>query len=333
MKILTSEFQFIDKPEIAIECNPAALDEKYIADLASFGFNRISMGVQDFREEVLNAVHREVPIIPVSDLARMIKSHRGMSVNLDFIYGLPFQTAGSFAGTMAKAIEISPDRLVTFSYAHVPWVKKAQQKLEEYGLPSADEKIKMFEAAWAQMKTAGYIPIGLDHYARPEDDMSKALKSRTLHRNFQGYCTRDTTGQVYAFGVTGISQLESVYAQNARTVKEYLEHIDQGVPLVVKGYKLSATEKLIRQIINEIMCNQYLSWSQIGESFGQNPEDIKALLNFSNDKLEPFVADNLLEYNEDEIIISDLGRFVLRNIAAVFDIHAGAPNRKFSKSV
>ena len=104
-----------------------------------------------------------------------------MSVNLDFIYGLPFQTAESFADTMAKAIEISPDRLVTFSYAHVPWVKKAQQKLEEYGLPSADEKVKMFETAWVQMKAAGYVPIGLDHYARPEDDMTKALESRTLH--------------------------------------------------------------------------------------------------------------------------------------------------------
>ncbi|WP_205461808.1 oxygen-independent coproporphyrinogen III oxidase [Mangrovibacterium lignilyticum] len=333
MSILTSEFEFIEKPEIAIECNPASLDEKYIADLASFGFNRISMGVQDFREDVLNAVHREVPRLPIEELVRMIKSHKGMSVNLDFIYGLPFQTGESFAKTIAHAIEISPDRLVTFSYAHVPWVKKAQQKLEEFGLPSADEKVKMFETSWAQMKAAGYVPIGLDHYARPEDDMSKALQSRTLHRNFQGYCTRETTGQVYAFGVTGISQLENVYAQNARTVKEYLEHIDKGEILVVKGYSLTPTEKIIRQIINEIMCNQYLSWTKIGERFNQNPEEIKALLNFTSDKLDPFVADNLLEYNNDEIIIYDLGRFVLRNIAAIFDIHVGDPSRKFSKSV
>jgi len=333
MAILNSEFEFIEKPEIAIECNPAALDEAYIADLASFGFNRISMGVQDFREDVLNAVHREVPIIPIEELVAMIKRHPGVSVNLDFIYGLPYQTAESFAETMAKAIEISPDRLVTFSYAHVPWVKKAQQKLEEYGLPSADEKIKMFETAWSQMNAAGYVPIGLDHYARPEDDMTKALETRTLHRNFQGYCTRETTGQVYAFGVTGISQLENVYAQNARTVKEYLEHINRSEPLVVKGYSLSHTEKIIRQIINEIMCNQYLSWSKMGAEFNMKPGEVKALLNFSNEKLAPFVADELLVCNDDEIIISDTGRFVLRNIAAVFDIHVGDPNRKFSKSV
>lgn len=333
MQILTAEFEFIAKPEIAIECNPASLDQPYIADLASFGFNRISLGVQDFREDVLNAVHREVPVIPINELVRMIKAHAGMSVNLDFIYGLPFQTGESFAQTMAQAIEIAPDRLVTFSYAHVPWVKKAQQKLEEYGLPSADEKVKMFETAWAQMKAAGYVPIGLDHYARPDDEMALALQSRTLHRNFQGYCTRETTGQVYAFGVTGISQLENVYAQNARTVKEYLEHIDKGEALVVKGYSLTRTEKIIRQIINEIMCNQYLSWKAVGEHFSMNPTEIKQLLNFSNAKLDPFVADRLLEYNDDELIINDLGRFVLRNIAAVFDIHAGDPGRKFSKSV
>lgn len=333
MSLLTSGFGFIDKPEIAIECNPASLDEKYIADLASFGFNRISLGVQDFREDVLNAVHREVPVIPIEELVRMIKSQPGMSVNLDFIYGLPFQTGESFAKTIAKAIEISPDRLVTFSYAHVPWVKKAQQSLEKYGLPSADEKVKMFETSWAQMSAAGYVPIGLDHYARPEDEMAQALQSRTLHRNFQGYCTRETTGQVYAFGVTGISQLENVYAQNARTVSEYLEYIDKGEALVVKGYTLTSTEKIIRQIINEIMCNQYLSWKSIGKHFNQKPEEIKALLKFSNDKLDGFVVDNLLEYNDDEIIINNTGRFVLRNIAAVFDIHVGDPTRKFSKSV
>ncbi len=333
MDILTSEFQFIDKPEIAVECNPAYLDEKYIADLASFGFNRISMGVQDFQEKVLNAVNREIPSIPIEELYKMIKSHKGMSVNLDFIYGLPFQTADSFAKTMERALEISPDRLVTFSYAHVPWVKKAQQKLEEYGLPSPDEKVKMFETGWAQMKAAGYIPIGLDHYAKPEDDMAQALQTRTLHRNFQGYCTRETTGQVYAFGVTGISQLENVYAQNARTVSEYIESINSGNIQIVKGYTMTRTEKIIRQIINEIMCNQYLSWNKVAENFGTTAQEIKELLDFTNDKLDGFKADQLLEYNDDELIIYDIGRFFLRNIAAVFDIHVGDPSRKFSQSV
>ncbi len=333
MALLRSEFQFIDHPEIAVECNPAHLDERYIEKLATFGFNRISLGVQDFREDVLNAVRREVPAVPVAELCAMARSHPGLSVNLDFIYGLPFQSPGSFAETIDRAVEIAPDRLVTFSYAHVPWVKKAQQKLEKYGLPSPGEKVKMFENAWIQMKRAGYVPIGLDHYARPTDELAKALENRTLHRNFQGYCTRDTTGQVYAFGVTGISQLENVYAQNARTVKDYIQSVQGGQVRIEKGYTLSHIEKMIREIINEIMCNQYLSWKQVADRFGMNPEDVKTLLNFRNEKLDPFRNDGLLDYTNDDLTIYDIGRFFLRNIAAVFDIHIGDLSRKYSKSV
>jgi oxygen-independent coproporphyrinogen-3 oxidase len=333
MDLLRSEFRFIDCPEIAVECNPAHLDEKYIKELAAFGFNRISLGVQDFQEKVLSAVRREVPVIPVPELCTMIRSHPGMSVNLDFIYGLPYQSAGSFAETIDRAIEIAPDRLVTFSYAHVPWVKKSQKKLEEYGLPSAEEKVKMFENAWERMKDAGYIPIGLDHYSKPEDELTKALKSRTLHRNFQGYCTRETTGQVYAFGVTGISQLENVYAQNVRTVKEYIQVIESGEIRIEKGHSLSDTEKVVREVINEIMCNHYLSWEQIADRFSTSPGEIKALLDFNEEKLDPFRDDHLLEYTDDDLLIYDIGRFFLRNIAAVFDIHIGDLSRKYSRSV
>lgn len=333
MEIFTSEYQFVDHPEIAIECNPAHLDEQYISELVTFGFTRISLGVQDFQEKVLDSVHREIPTIPIADLVKIIRKHPGVSVNLDFIYGLPFQTAESFAETIDRAIEIDPDRLVTFSYAHVPWVKKAQKKLEDYGLPGPEQKVKMFEEAWARMTNAGYIPIGLDHYAKPEDDMAIALNERNLHRNFQGYCTRETTGQVYAFGVTGISQLENAYAQNARTVKEYIDHIDAGIIQVVKGYSLSEIDKIIRQIINEVMCNQYLSWQQIADQFDTSISKLKSLLDFKEEKLDGFVQDDLLTYNEDEIVISDLGRFFLRNIAAVFDVRLEGAVQKFSKSV
>lgn len=333
MDLLKSEFQLIDHPEIAVECNPAHLDGQYIEKLATYGFNRISLGVQDFREDVLRAVRREVPAIPVAELCAMVRSHPGLSVNLDFIYGLPFQSADSFSQTIDRAVGMAPDRLVTFSYAHVPWVKKAQKKLESFGLPSPDEKVKMFENAWGQMKAAGYVPIGLDHYALPDDDLAKALKNRTLHRNFQGYCTRETTGQVYAFGVTGISQLESVYAQNARTVSAYIRSVQQGQVNIEKGYVLSDIEKMIREIINEIMCNQYLSWELVAGRFGMNPPELKTLLRFTNEKLEPFRNDGLLEYTDHDLTIFDPGRFFLRNIAAVFDIHIGDLSRKYSKSV
>ena len=333
MQLFLTDYQFIDKPEIAIECNPAHLDEEYINKLVSCGFNRISLGVQDFQEKVLNAVHREVPAIPISELVKMIRKHPGVSVNLDFIYGLPHQTVDAFGETIDRAIDIDPDRLVTFSYAHVPWVKKAQKKLEKYGLPDAGDKVKMFEQAWAKMTRAGYVPIGLDHYAKPGDDMAIALKEKTLHRNFQGYCTRETTGQVYAFGVTGISQLEDVYAQNARTVKEYIDFVERGMIQVVKGFALSETDKIIRRIINEIMCNQYLSWHEIANHFQKTVEELKSLLRFNESKLDEFVADKLLSYTTDYIVITDLGRFFLRNIAAVFDIRLEGSLQKFSKSV
>ncbi len=333
MEVIHAKFTFIEKPEIAIECNPAHLDEKYIADLVSFGFNRISMGVQDFQEKVLNAVHRQIPAISIEELSSMIKSYPGVSVNLDFIYGLPYQTPASFAETMDRAIKIDADRLVTFSYAHVPWVKKAQQQLEKYGLPEPEAKVEMFEHAWAKMTSSGYIPIGLDHYAKPNDDMAVALQNKSLHRNFQGYCTRETTGQVYAFGVTGISQLENVYAQNARTVKDYLASIEQGQIQIVKGYEMTETDKITRHIINEIMCNQYLNWKQLEAHFGITSSEIKKKLDFSESKLDGFVTNDLLSYSDEEIIITETGRFFLRNMASVFDVRVNEGGRKFSKSV
>jgi oxygen-independent coproporphyrinogen III oxidase len=180
------------------------------------GFNRFSLGIQDFKQEVLDNVNRNAPKRPVKEIVDWIRSYDNTAVNLDFIYGLPFQNKETFAETINKAVEIAPDRLVTFSYAHVPWIKKAQKILEIRGLPEADEKLEMFEAGYDILTGNGYTPIGLDHFARENDELTIALRNRKLHRNFQGYCTRETTGQVYAFGATGISQLESVYAQNEK---------------------------------------------------------------------------------------------------------------------
>jgi oxygen-independent coproporphyrinogen-3 oxidase len=191
----------------------------------------------------------------------------------------------------------------------------------------------MFEQAWQRLTSAGYVTIGLDHYAKADDDMAIALKERSLHRNFQGYCTRETTGQVYAFGVTGISQLENVYAQNVRTVDEYIESIKSGKIKIVKGYSLDETEKIIRHIINEIMCNQFLNWSQIGEQFSMSIDEIKKILNFTEAKLKGFADDQLLNYTDEEINISQTGRFFLRNMAAVFDIRQNDGSKKFSQSV
>ena len=235
--------------------------------MVNSGFNRFSLGIQDFNEKVLENVNRDASVIPVEELVAMIRSHENTSVNLDFIYGLPYQNVESFTETITRAVEISPDRLVTFSYAHVPWVKKAQKILEKKGLPEADEKLVMFEAGFKILTENGYKPIGLDHFAKSNDELSIALENRKLHRNFQGYCTRETTGQVYAFGSTGISQLESAYAQNAKHTNTYIDKINAGNFTVEKGYALNKNEKIIKHVINEIMCNHFVSWPETAQKF------------------------------------------------------------------
>ena len=235
MQRIHDKFTFTDNPEIAMECHPAMLDERYVNILVQSGFNRFSLGIQDFKQEVLDNVNRTAPAVPVKEIVNWIRNYDATSVNLDFIYGLPFQNRDTFHETIQQAIDISPDRLVTFSYAHVPWIKKAQKILEVRGLPEADEKLKMFETGYDLLTANGYTPIGLDHFAKDNDELSVALRNRKLHRNFQGYCTRETTGQVYAIGATGISQLESVYAQNEKNPDKYVERINSGKFTTEKG--------------------------------------------------------------------------------------------------
>jgi oxygen-independent coproporphyrinogen-3 oxidase len=333
MDVIHHNFSFIANPEIAIECHPAMLDNIYIENLVKSGFNRFSLGIQDFDEKVLDNVNRDAPVIPVEELVAMIRSYRNTSVNLDFIYGLPFQDVNSFSETMEHAARISPDRLVTFSYAHIPWIKKAQKILEVRGLPQATEKLAMFEAAYKILTQNGYKAIGLDHYAKTSDDLYIAMKNRTLHRNFQGYCTRETTGQVYAFGATGISQMESAYAQNAKDTNLYVQEISKGNFFIEKGYSLSKIEKIIKHVINEIMCNHFVSWSEAANKFGVSETEVKNTVSFDENTLSEFVSDGLIKFEAGEIEVTDLGKFFVRNIAASFDPNLKNALQKFSKSL
>ena len=333
MELIHNNFEFIPRPEIAMECHPAMLDDNYLQKLANQGFNRISLGIQDFNPEVLENVNRDASVIPVEELVNMIRKHDGISVNLDFIYGLPYQTVESFSETIQRAVKISPDRLVTFSYAHVPWIKKAQKILEKKGLPEADEKLAMFEAGYKILTAEGYKPIGLDHFAKQNDELSIALENRTLHRNFQGYCTRETTGQVYAFGATGISQLENAYAQNTKVTENYIEKINSGQFSIEKGYSLNKDEQIIKHVINEIMCNHFISWNESARKFNVSPEKIKNTISYNHDDLQLFVSDGLITFTPDEVAVTDLGRFFVRNIAGSFDPNLKTTTRKFSKSL
>lgn len=333
MDTFYAEFKFTDNAEIAIECHPGHLTLEYADELVDMGFNRLSLGVQDFNLDVLKAINREPSLVPVKELHDYLKYEKKVSVNLDFIYGLPLQTPESFRKTMEEAADISPDRLVTFSYAHVPWIKKAQTKLEKYGLPTAEEKVHLFEIAYEVLTQNGYGDIGLDHFAKPDDELSIALKNRSLHRNFQGYCTRETTGQVYAVGVSGISQMENTYLQSTKSLKKYKDEIDQGRIPIEKVYFLNKEEKITRDVINELMCNLYLDWGQLGKKYGLSAKDIQNTVEFSFDSLKDFINEGLVEMKDENISITDNGKFFIRNIVACFDPKMKNNTKNFSKAL
>ena len=329
-KMLLEGFETIDRPEIAIECHPGYLDESYWNDLIDAGFNRISLGIQDFNIDVLKASNRKPSRMPVADIVQLLKS-KGVAVNMDFIYGLPLQTAESFADTIKQAIEIHPDRLVTFSYAHVPWVNPAMMNLEKIGLPTPQDKNKIYETAKHLLNDAGYKTVGLDHFVQPNDELYIAQKTKALHRNFQGYCTRRTTGQVYAFGVTGISQLTSAYSQNTKDLKTYIEQVNNGEFPVLKGYRLNSDEQITREVITSLMCNYEIIWTDLASLLNRSADEIKGALNYNEDNLKAFAEDGIIEFTSDYIrILPDATPFV-RNIAASLDKLMMNTDKRFSK--
>ncbi len=321
------------RAEIAMECNPAYLDLHHIDQLAAMGFNRLSLGIQDFNEDVLRQVNRKPSHHPVEKLIERMKANRMDGVNIDLIYGLPGQTPESFRKTIEKAIAISPDRLVTFSYAHVPWVKPAQKNLEPLGLPTAQEKLAMFEMAYNMLTQNGYAAIGMDHYARPDDELAMAMKNNTLHRNFQGYCTRETTGQVYGFGATSISQLQGGYYQNQKDTGTYIQAIANNGFATEKGYELSQPEIITRTVINEIMCNGFINLENIAREMNTTVDEIKSITDFREEKLQPFVDDKLLTIEGNTIRLKENGFLVVRNIAMAFDPLLSQGKGQYSKTV
>ncbi len=331
LDMVYAEFDFIEAPEIAIECNPAYLDKHYIKELKEAGFNRFSLGVQDLDPTVLEAVNRKPPLMPLKEVTGYLRKDTAASVNMDFIYGLPKQTVDSFTETIKKAVELKPDRLVTFSYAHVPWLKEHQLKVEKAGLPPSEEKANMFLSARKLLDKSGYESIGMDHFVLPGDELYRAQQKNMLHRNFQGYCSRRTTGQVYAFGVSAISQLSGAYSQNTKDMDKYTEGIEKGEFPVEKGYRLSDREKVIREIITRLMCNYRLNWVQLQDELGDYTNDVREFAD--EKKLEEFAADSLIEYNRNGIRVTKEGMFFVRNIAASFDPFYKVQENKYSKPV
>lgn len=333
MDSLRSRFKFSAEAEIAMECSPAYLTLNNIDSLAEMGFNRISLGVQDFHREVLDAVNRSPSLIPFDKLFEHIRKNGFRSINIDLIYGLPKQTPEIFADSINQAIELSPDRLVTFSYAHVPWVNKAMEKLEKIGLPTTEEKFRLFGLGYEKLINNGYVPVGLDHYAKPTDDLAIALRDKKLHRNFQGYCTRETTGQVYAFGSSGISQLWNSYIQNLKGYQQYIESIEKHDFAVERGYRLTKQDIVCRETVNSIMCNGYLNFEEMAEKFGIDENKLIETLQFSPLKLTEFINDGLVISDKNGFTVSPQGMLIVRNIAMALDPLLEAKQGMYSKTI
>ena len=329
---LLDPFPTIDRPEIAIECHPGYLKEADWQALIDCGFNRFSIGVQDLDPDVLKAVNRQPSAMPLSEIFQLLRQ-AGASINLDFLFGLPLQTAESFRRNIETAVQLRPNRVTTFSYGHVPWVFERQRVLERIGLPQPEEKARMFEEAKRVLIEAGYKPIGLDHFVLPDDELYQALANKQLHRNFQGYCTRRTTAQVYAFGVTGISQLDGAYAQNTKNIEEYISESAAGRITTRKGYQLSHEEQLAREVIEMLMCNYHIDWHELSQRTSVAIDELKQAVNYDTAQLDEMQADGIITYNEAQLTITGSGNPFVRNVAAALDPLMQHTTRQFSKPI
>jgi len=330
---IKSGFKLSENCEIAIECSPAYLDMEDIDRLSHIGFNRISLGIQDFSDEVLKAINRRPSKHPLEQVVQRIIANKFHGFNFDLVYGLPLQTIESFRVNIEKAIKLSPDRIVTFSYAHVPWVNARQNNIDESTMPSPEDKLNMLLMAYEMLTQHGYEAIGMDHFAKPSDDLAIAKHKRSLHRNFQGYCTRDTTGQVVAFGSSAITQLWGSYAQNIKNLDHYMEAIESTGLATERGYSMSMEETVIREVINEIMCNGHLNFKELAKRLKTTADEIKRITGYDPSGFVSFEKDGLLEVTDDGIQVSVDGMFVVRNIAMLFDPFLNTQGTHFSKTV
>jgi oxygen-independent coproporphyrinogen-3 oxidase len=327
---IRSHFSFSADAEISVEVDPRITSYEQCWALKKLGFNRISFGIQDFDPIVQQRVRRIQPYEMTRDFLICCRELGFESINVDLIYGLPHQTADSFKATLDKVISLGPDRIAVFSYAHVPWIKKQQRSFEPY-LPGRLDKFLIFCRTIQELTGAGYRYIGLDHFARPEDELCRAQDERTLQRSFQGYTTRAGC-DLLGMGVSAISSVGDTYAQNWRDLSRYYDSIGAGTLATMRGMRLSNEDKLRRSVINRILCHCVVVKSEIERDFG-----ICFDRHFAPEmeRLGELERDGLARLEKDHILLAPLGRIFARNVAMIFDQYlAGAPSgHAFSRTL
>ncbi|MBS4067927.1 MAG: oxygen-independent coproporphyrinogen III oxidase [Sulfurimonas sp.] len=323
---------FVKDAEISCEIDPRHIDEEQMRVLSQNGFNRVSFGLQDFNEKVQTAVHRIQPYAITKyamDLARKYNMH---SVNVDLIYGLPYQTLETFKETLELSLTLNPDRFAVFNYAHVPWMKKTMRKIDETTLPLPQEKLRIMQHTIHFLTSNGYKMIGMDHFAKPEDELFKAIEKGELHRNFQGYTTKGGADLV-GVGLTSIGEGVDYYAQNTKDMREYEDAIDAGKLPFERGIVLSEDDQIRQFVIMELMSNFKLDIKRFEKLFNI---DFKTYFADAIVALKPFEDDELLSMNDDFIECSQTGTLLIRNIAMPFDAYMkkhAANSKTFSKTV
>lgn len=327
---IKKRFDFDENAEISIEIDPRHVNRDRIFLLRELGFNRISFGIQDFNPKVQKAVNRIQPEEMIFNVMKWIREANFESVNIDLIYGLPYQTLETFTDTVEKTIKLNPDRIANFNFAYVPWLKRLQRMIDPSTLPPPEEKLEILKMTIDKLTKAGYIFIGMDHFAKPDDELAVAQRKRTLHRNFQGYTTH-AEAELIGFGATSISMLYDAYAQNAKTLKDYYEPIERGEIPTLRGVKLNEDDIIRRDVIMRLMSHFQLYKGEIEEKYSINFDEYFAE---ELERLKEQEQDGLLKIYEDTVDITPAGRLLIRNIAVNFDIYTMAKKEKrFSQAI
>ncbi len=329
---IKSKFNFAESLEASVEIDPRNLTREHMEAFREIGFNRTSFGVQDFNLQVQEAINRVQSEEITRQTVEWARELGFQSVNLDLIYGLPYQTVDSFGVTVDKIIDISPNRIAVFNYAHVPWLKKHQSVMPSEAMPSPDERLQILKMTIEKLVSAGYEYIGMDHFALPTDELAVAQKNNTLYRNFQGYSTKAGC-DVYAFGLSAISQFQNIYAQNLKNLKDYYTRVDELQPATNVGYRMTFDDHVRKETINQLMCHLEIDKRGIEVKFGIDFEEYFAL---DTPKLQTFIDEGLLENSADKIKITGAGILIIRNVAMCFDAYLEKMMREkpvFSKTV
>ncbi len=327
--VIHRHFDFHPEAEVGVEIDPRELTFEHMQALAEQGFNRCSMGVQDFDPKVQQAVNRIQPEDITRQAVEWARQLGFNSLNLDLMYGLPHQRADSFSKTIDTICSMDPDRLAVFNYAHLPSRIKHQQLIKEEWLPSRDEKLELLKLSIDKLTAAGYVYIGMDHFAKPDDELTIAMENGTLYRNFQGYSTHAGIDLI-AFGITGIGMLSDLYAQNHKTFKDYYAAIDRSELPISRGIVLTPDDQLRREVITILMCHFQLDKAAIEARYGIKFDEYFA---GALQRLVELEKDGLVELEAGHIKVTGAGRLLIRNIAMCFDAYLhGKSNQQIQYS-